>query len=62
MIEDTRAVWFCFDNSETIKDRFAPVGSEGTATVTIDNYTIQSYPIETYNTATLISVDSLQQE
>src|SRR5690606_10463344 len=50
---DQRTVWFCFDNVEEARQVFGGPGT-GTATVTIDSYTINSYPSEVVNTAILL--------
>jgi hypothetical protein len=53
IIDETRSTHFCFDNREESLELWPEVGLE-TATLTIDNYTINSYPGEVVNTATLI--------
>ena len=49
--------WFCFDNSDYAFEQFGPVGSQGRASVVIDNYTINIFPSEVHDTATLIKVE-----
>ena len=51
---DTRFTWFTFSNQDLAKETFSPPGSEGVATVVIDNYVIYYAPTEVWNTAELI--------
>ena len=49
--------WFCFDNSDYAFKQFGPIGSKGRATVVIDNYTINIFPSEVHDAASLIRVE-----
>lgn len=49
--------WFCFDNNDYAFKQFGPVGNKGRATVVIDNYTINKFPGEVGDTATLVRVE-----
>lgn len=53
---DRREPWFCFSNQDLAKELFIPKGAVGKATIIIDQYEINSYPSEVFNTATLIKV------
>lgn len=55
-VEKTNGTVFCFDNNDYAFEQFSPVGSKGRATVVIDNYTINIYPSEVHDTATLVRV------
>lgn len=46
---DSRDLWFCFEQSDTLSSFFP--NNSGNATVEIDNYTINTYPSEVWNTA-----------
>lgn len=54
MAGDGRNVWFCFDNVDEARRVFGGEPGTGTATVTIDAYTIHRYPSEVVNTAVLL--------
>lgn len=54
MAGDGRNVWFCFDNVDEARRVFGGQPGTGTATVTIDAYTIHRYPSEVVNTAVLL--------
>lgn len=56
MTDDERYLWFVFANKETAEAAFGPPGSEGQATVIIQQYTINYAPTEVWNTAKLIKV------
>lgn len=58
MIGDERSIWFCFGNQELAKSSFSPRGSSGTATIAINDYTINILPAEVTNIAKLIKVIS----
>ena len=49
--------WFCFDNSDYAFEQFGPIGSKGRATIVIDNYTINIFPSEVHDAASLIRVE-----
>lgn len=53
---DTRYSWLVFKNIERSQEVFGPPGSEGTATIVIEDYVINYYPSEVYNTADLVEV------
>lgn len=55
---DNRFPWFCFDNVDLASKLLGPVGSSGTITVVIDNYSINYYPSEVGNTAKLVRLIS----
>ncbi len=56
MVGDERSVWFCFDNQEEAGQLLKGVKSGSTVNIQINNYSINYYPSEVYNTATLIRV------
>jgi len=56
---DDREIWFCFNNENFAKDAFQPKGSSGKATILIDNYTINMYGSEVWNTADLKLVKAI---
>lgn len=53
MINDTRDVWFCFNNLDEARE---DLNNLTQATVIINNYTIKYYPTEVYNTADLVAI------
>ncbi len=57
---DERDVWFCFSNIEAARNLFKGYPKNGTATVTIDNYTISYAPMETFNSAVLKKMVSVK--
>lgn len=48
--------WFCFDNRGYAIEKLGPVGNKGRTTVLIDNYTINRFPSEVGDTATLLQI------
>ena len=57
-VKDTdREIWFCFiDNNNFALTKLGPVNSSGTATVTIDNYTLRYGPTFIFDKAKLVDV------
>lgn len=56
VVSDTRNIWFGFSNQDYAKSIFGSKGSFGTATIVINDYTINLAQSEVWNTATLIKV------
>lgn len=54
---DQRYVWFMFMNHDEAEKALGPAGTEGAATVTIKNYTINYAHTEIWNTADLVKAD-----
>jgi len=57
MIGDDRDIWFCFNESNLVKQEFVK-GDDEIVEIVIDNYVINAYPSEVYNTADLVRVVS----
>ena len=60
LTHDKRYLWFCIANHDEAERAFGPPGSEGKATVAIDNYTINYQPSDVYNMADLIEILSIE--
>jgi len=56
MISDNRIIWFTFTNYKEAVQAFGSKGSEGIATIVINNYHIIWYETEVSNTAKLVEV------
>lgn len=55
---DERYISFCFSNQELAREIFKPEGSEGVATIVIDDYVINKMPAEVTDMAKLVKVVS----
>ncbi len=56
--DDTRATWFCFNNPDNALQKLKVGEQNNNRTIEIENYTINHYPSEVYNTADLVRVTS----
>lgn len=56
--KDGYKIWFCFNNDDFARTMFNPAGSSGRATITIDNYTMNIFPSEVWDTADLVRIIS----
>lgn len=57
LAHDQRNVWFMFMNHDEAEKALGPAGTEGKATVTIKNYSINYAHTEIWNTADLVKAE-----
>jgi len=57
LAHDQREVWFMFMNHDEAEEALGAAGTEGKATVTINNYSIKYAHTEIWNTADLVRVE-----
>ena len=56
MKNDTRTLWFKFNNQAKALSAFGTTAKSGQATIVIDNYRIHRAETDAYNTAALVRV------